>query len=372
MILDNSVAKDFWRQYFARRADDDYATLVDPSDEPDTLRLRTALAEAGWSAAEIERHERDYDERLALAPTTSPGVAPAVEAMFDQLCDEVEGAMARLGMASHARVARGIEPRSGPLAAKINVVMTDESVVTVGAFLFRYSGLIARAFTRTLHLNPFYWETDSFDVSGGRKLLRANPWLLLYWLRAYVSFVVTGTPIMSQFVPTRKHEVVVFAQAVHAMEIFAVAHEYGHHHLAHGRNIESDPRKEEFEADQFALRIGSEVACPPSELPDPYVASGAGGVLLLLSLETLRAVEGVIIGHPAGVSDTHPPARERIARFDSVGIMEPELFRALRSFRLAADRILTCVQLEVLEMIGEVPPEAMKRWRDTSRFKGST
>lgn len=335
-------------------------------------RLKSALAEAGWSDAEIEKHERDYADHQAQAPTTSPGVAPAVEAAFDMLCDEVEAAMARLGMKSHARVARGIEPRSGPQAAKINVVMTDESVVTVGSFLFRYCGLVARAFTRTLHLNPFFWESASFDVAGGRRLLRQNPWLLLYWFRAYVSFAVTGTQVMSQFVPTRKHEVVVFSQAVHAMEVFAVAHEYGHHELAHGRNIESDPRKEEFEADQFALRIGSEVARPPSELLDPYVESGAGGVLLLLSLETLRALEEEITGETAKTSDTHPPARERIERFNSVGIMEPEVFRALRSFRLAADRILTCVHAEMLEMIGEVPADVVKRWRETSRFKGSS
>jgi hypothetical protein len=45
--------------------------------------------------------------------------------------------------------------------------MTDQSVVTVGAFLFRFCGLIARAFTQTLLLAPAFWESGTFTDEAG-------------------------------------------------------------------------------------------------------------------------------------------------------------------------------------------------------------
>src|SRR6185312_8462062 len=109
------------------------------------------------------------------------------------LCDDIEEAMDRLKIGSHAKVARGVEPRALATASKINVITTDESIVTVSAFLFRFCGLIARAFTRTLHLNPYIWEHKDYSEKTVHGYLRSSPDLFRYWHRIYMSFALTGT-----------------------------------------------------------------------------------------------------------------------------------------------------------------------------------
>ena len=94
-----------------------------------------------------------------------------------------------------------------------------------------------------------------------------------------------------------------FEQVARAMEIFAIAHEYGHHHLGHGSQIDGDPMQEEFEADQFALKISYEVEQKPFLFDNPYLSSGAGGVVLLLALATLRKFEETLRGARATASD---------------------------------------------------------------------
>src|SRR5947207_2172099 len=127
----NESATELWSQLFAVMAKAENATLVDPehNEAEDDGRLREGLAQAGWSESEIQQRVEIYRAQSAAAPSTSPGVNPHVERQFGLLCDDIEAAMDRLGMDSHARVARGIEPRIGPVAAKTNVVMTDQSIV---------------------------------------------------------------------------------------------------------------------------------------------------------------------------------------------------------------------------------------------------
>lgn len=358
---DNASAEDLWRQVFKRLSASEYASLLDPEHDAarDAGAFWEAMKEAGWSDEETDLRVKAHEEQLREAPTTSPGVNPHVEAWFARLADDVETAMGRLGMTSQAHVARGIEPRCGPLAAKINVVMTNQSVVTVGTHLFRFCGLIARAFTRTLILNPAFWESERWDKEAARALLRGSPSLLVYWMRIFVSYATTGTHILVPFRPAQKHEVLLFEQVARAMELFAIAHEYGHHEKDHGRTIGADAHAEEFAADQFALRIGYEVDRYPLILPNPYLASGAGGVVLLTALRCLAGVDAILRGRPRHVSDTHPDADERVARFDTVSVLQPAEFKTLKGFRVASDRIMRTVEQEMLDVLGSVPREEL-------------
>ena len=212
------------------------------------------------------------------------------------------------------RVARGVEPRVGPLAQMTNVIMTNEGIVTVGSFLFRFCGLIARSFTRTLLLGPTFWESSSYSEEAERLYLKAAPKQVVYWVKIFISFAVTGTHSPVPYRPANRNELI-FEQVSRAMEIFAIAHEYGHHHLGHGRQLCDDPKLEEFSADQFALRICYEVEQRPLMFANPYLSSGAGGVVLLKALETLRRVRDLINPTPAKSSDTHPDIAARLARF---------------------------------------------------------
>ena len=343
----NSTAIDLWRQMFDRAAADPHSTLVDPNhdDSIDEARFREGLCAAGWSDGEAEILLRNQRAQVAQAPVTSPGISPHVELRHAMLCDAIEAGMDRLRLASQAKVARGIEPRIGLTATKTGVIMTDQSIVTVGAFLFRFCGIVAKAFARTLYLGSDRWESDDYTPDAGRALLCTNPPLVRYWLDIHLSFAISGTHIGVPFLPARKEEIVLVEEVARAMEIFAVAHEYGHHHFGHGRDIGDAAWPQEFEADQFALRLSAEVDRGRGGLEgieNPYLTSGAGGLILLRALETQRAI-AACLGERQSASDSHPPTLDRIEQFDSVQLLFPDEFRRLKGFRTVADRIMASI-----------------------------
>lgn len=152
----NNSAKELWSQVFARAAAHPGAAIMDPEYDPreDEARACAGLAAAGWSDENIEALLTGAAERTACAPVTSPGVNRSAEAFHAVLCDAVEEEMARQGLRSQQQVARGIDPVTRPFASKTGVIMTDESIITAGAFTYRFCGLIAKAFHRTIMLAP--------------------------------------------------------------------------------------------------------------------------------------------------------------------------------------------------------------------------
>ncbi|SKB35588.1 hypothetical protein [Sphingopyxis flava] len=356
---ENDVARHLWSQMFERSAGHPGAAVVDPAYDPseDQARARAAFAAAGWNHEQIHALRAATDAHQAAAPVTSPGVNPSAEAFHAALCDEIEAEMARQGMTSQQQVARGIEPRTGPFASKVGVIMTEESIITTGAFTYRFCGLIAKAFYRTVMLNAWYWQSDSYTREKSNFLLRRNMDLALYWNKIFMSFAMSGTNATVPFEPSDPVDVVLVEQIARAMELFIVGHEYGHHHLRHGRNIAADPRVEEFAADQFALRIGRPIGERERRpIWNPYLVSGAGGVILLKALELTRVYERALGGRMAG-GDTHPSAEERIGRFDSVGVMKPKEFVMLKGFRTTSARIMDDVSALMSDFLDAMPKD---------------
>ena len=113
-------------------------------------------------------------------------------------------------------------------------------------------------------------------------------------------------------------------QIAYSMEIHAIAHEYGHHNLSHGRDISEDPQKTEFEADSFAIRISSKIESNlPPQLSNPYLGSGAGASILLRSLDLLRKHSDAIVGTQNSDLGSHPEIFRRIQKFENLGSLEP-------------------------------------------------
>ncbi len=359
----NGAATDLWSQMFERAASHPGAAVMDRDYDPrdDDARVRAGFAAAGWSGPEIEAILRSGRERDAEAPSTSPGVNRSAEAFHASLCDDVEAEMSRQGLASQAAVARGIEPITGPFASKAGVIMTGQSIITVGAFTFRFCGVIAKAFHRTIMLDPTYWQSERFTSEGAIRLLGGDLQLVRYWARILMSFAMSGTNATVPFEPATPAELPLVEQVARAMEIFIVAHEYGHHDHGHGRDLRADVRAEEYEADQFALRI-----CRPigerdrTPVWNPYLASGSGGVIVLKALEALRCF-GRVLGAPMPPVGTHPTADERIARFDSVAAIEPGAFSVLKGFRTASLRVMGAASALLDEYLAALSESDRKR-----------
>jgi hypothetical protein len=153
------------------------------------------------------------------------------------------------------------------------------------------------------------------------------------------------------------------------MEIFAIAHEYGHHDLNHGRNMEVDSKAEEFDADEFALRISCEVDRRPVLFPgvsNPYLASGAGGIILLLALKVLHEFESDFLGAKVNQA-SHPEILSRIARFANAVVEDRSTFAKLECFRTAANRVMMSVGVCMTKFRSAVPQDLRAQLQELHR-----
>lgn len=357
-------AIDLWSQMLRRAKENEWSTFDDPDyvhPGRDAASIRQALSEAGWTDGEIDLRAASFKKQSDEAPTTSPGVAQFTEAALHRLSQSVESAAAKLNVQNRDKVHFAVEPKAGPLLSKINVVMTDQSIITMGSFFTRYCGLVSRAYVRTMLLAPMSVGID-FNEDFFRRELRKRPDLIFYWWRIFVSFALTGTHVLAPYKPSSKDEILLMEQVAFGMEIFGLAHEYAHHALDHGRTVgtESDPHREEFEADAFALKICKIVEADhryawveAQAVPNPYLETGAAGILLLSSLEVFRKVKDRIFDNRA--YDTHPSFRVRSAKISNTYIVQPELYATSQEFCGAVENVLRCVMLELDPIMREFP-----------------
>ena len=345
MKQSNEAARDLWSQIFERAAAEPNAALHKPDEEAETAQKELvvhALRAAGWSEAEIKGREDSQGLHVEPESANSPGVAPGLEAKLNVLADRVRKAISDTGVGSPEKVEIAIDPKSGVSAALTNVIMTDEGIFSVSAFLFRWCGLIAKAYTRTLHSDLTHWTSLTSGAESDQKVLLKNPDLALYWFRIFTSFSATGTHILVPYRPATPNELHVFEQVAWAMEFFTVAHEFGHHVLGH-RDANEDPKVQEFQADAFAVKVCEQLEFEPFPmLPNPYTRTGAGGSLMLLALEILRYFE-IQESSGSAANETHPQASERIEKIATRNLMQPKQLEMDQEFNGTIVRVMAAV-----------------------------
>lgn len=358
-----AAAKDYWGQLFDRSARNPFATLVAREEvvERAEERAKVLLAARGVPPEQIDALAAQFAADLANAPITSPGVDPHFEGIFNGLCDRVEAAITKLSKSGPVRVARGIEPKVGVFAARLGVMMTDASVITVGSQIFRFCNVVGKALTSTIMIDPSAWDAVD-DREALRALLRSRPDILRYWVDILVSFSFTGSSVSVPFVTLPKEWNALKDRMVDAVEIFVVSHEYSHHLMRHGRLLEAsagsgaDPRGrgEEFEADSIAIMIGQLVT---GHQPDEnlLMIAGAGMVVMLSALEMLARARQIFgLEAKRNGRDSHPSAVDRFAMVDRQEHLWGHDVVPLRAQRLAYVRMMSVIADEVLPIIEEL------------------
>ena len=364
-MIKPSAAADLWQQLLERARRSEWSTFQDPEyiEPPQKVeRDRKAFIEAGWSTSEVDFILGNRSEKLVKGVSSS-GVAPHTETALARIAEMVRSAASEILTVDFSKIEFVVEPKAGPLISLINVMMTDESIIAMGSFFTRYCGLVARAYTRTVLLAPWLFGADADDEKV-RKLLRENSSLLLYWWRIFVSFALTGTHILTSFKPSRKEEVILFEQIAHSMEVFALAHEVAHHVHRDVRKFDdgSDRYPEEYDADRVAVKIARRVDeqhawkwIRGSFTPNPYLSSGAGGVLLLGSLEIFRDVKDKVYKNTA--YNTHPHFLDRSERIKLLWVLEPNMYKQSLEFCGAVESVLRCVKAELSPLMLAFPVE---------------
>lgn len=341
----NEAPRDLWTQIFERAAAERDAALHQPDQEAEAAQkflVVEALKEAGWSDAEIKLRNIDERFHVDLESANSPGVGPGLEFKLNFLADRVRKVISETGRISQEKVEIGIDPKSGVSASLTNVIMTNEGILSVSAFFFRWCGLVARAYTRTLLTDLTHWTSPASYSDDDQKILLRNPELVLYWFRIFVSFSGTGTHISVPYRPATPTEFHLFEQVAWAMEFFTVAHEFGHHVLGHS-NVNEDLKAHEFQADTFAAKVCEQLEFEPfSSLSNPYTRTGAGGSLMLSALEILRSFETSAANYTAA-DETHPSAKERIERISKRNLVQPKQLEMDCNFNCTVVRLMDAV-----------------------------
>ena len=96
----NDAARDLWSQIFARAAADLNATMHEPDEKGEAAQREltfSALRDAGWSEAEIERRNNAECLHGELETANSPGVGPGLEYRLKHLSDRVRMAISETG-----------------------------------------------------------------------------------------------------------------------------------------------------------------------------------------------------------------------------------------------------------------------------------
>ena len=347
------AAAELWSQIFERAAARPDSALYDDSADQelaDNERRRQAMKSAGWTDKEIEVFARAHEETLRTDAPTSPGVAPWLEGQLHAIATPIKEAMYERGYRDQKKVLLGIDPTAGVSASMTNVMMTDEGIVSVSAFLFRWCGLVARAYLRTLHLDVHAWSDGAGDPDADLVRLYAWPDLVAYWQRIFFSFAATGTHNKVPYLPSTRREVWHFEQIAWAMEFFVVGHEFGHHALGH-RTVGEDQHLQEFQADSFSLYISEMLHRQPfRHLDNPYVRTGAGAHIMLRSLKCLAIAEAAM-GKPHPSRDTHPPVTARVDKIVARHALQPARHAMDLHWNATVARIMNTVDACLSEFI---------------------
>ncbi|MDA9392446.1 hypothetical protein WN73_18010 [Bradyrhizobium sp. CCBAU 45394] len=268
-----------------------------------------------------------YKTTIKRTPVGSPLDDLHARTILKGIIDRVEEVCKALRVQIRSGVVFGIAPEMGVVATQTSVMMTDVSILSFSLHFVTFCNLISKVLARTLIHEPGPVSPEPqvkvcFDPMQIRARLQASPELQAEWASILIHFASFGAPGRPTPAPERAGQLTRFL-ILKAMEEFAVAHEYGHHVLAHGLSESSEDQGNHFQDEQEADLFARVVCMVLGGQDDPfnfYASSGVGGVVMLGMLDLVRRTRATLeSGNDATEPrKRHPPYPNRIAKFDSV------------------------------------------------------
>lgn len=305
----------------------------------------------GMSRQDAEIAVSDHAEAIRQQQNVTAFDDPSAVVILESLINEVEKACRAANTPIGEGVVFGTLPQLGISASQQSVMGTGASIIAISTAFVPFCSQASKLMTSMLphrSVNGDLWRVscDPHEVS---KNLDSSAALKAAWAWFITMYACTGWPPrprlkfdLSGIVGTTQIQILM------AMERFAVAHEYGHHVLGHGRATSTAHQKDgyiqEFEADLFARSVGFAIDDGP--IPNTYTLSGAGAVMILGLLDLIHRARAVLVTGSDKVEpyDSHPPYQERIAALGKADeFMPPQDRPALADQR-------ACF-VEIIEMI---------------------
>jgi hypothetical protein len=240
-------------------------------------------------------------------------------AIIERVISQVEEVCLEHGVPTHAGVVYGTDAMLGLGIGQRAVLETEASIIEVSVHFLAFSNGIARLLARTI---PYHQVDDDQivvwrNIAALRGILRRNIDLVHDWSEALTSFAAIGVQPQGPMVPLNDAQNAIRILLLRAIELFAIGHEYGHHSMRHGQvtsSENSETFQDEYSADLFGRGCSMAIGAGDEE-DNFYAVSGAGGVLILGSLELVRHVRAILeTGHDEPPPRSHhPPYLDRVA-----------------------------------------------------------
>jgi hypothetical protein len=165
--------------------------------------------------------------------------------------------------------------------------------------------------------------------------VKSDPALTRYWASILVSFASDNGPSLVPFELQEPHAAHARFQILEAMELYVIAHEFGHH-----ISVPMDPQPfplgdnesqtEEYRADFLAGTILVYLGGDPNPA-NLFTGSAAGAALLLLVLDMITRMRALLTPGRDSIStsESHPSVKDRIAAFEATSMFVHEAERPL-------------------------------------------
>lgn len=370
---DQAAAEDLRRQFQERHAAKPNAVLPDRArilswNEIHQDRLLKIANSAGLEGAAAIAGVEAYKALLENTKTRTDYDDPSWEHLIELLCAKIESACIALKLPLKSGVVIGVEPTASFQASQYRVPLTDASILSVGAHLFPLCSVVSKAMARSL----IYSESDDGPVvcyDPGKVLakVKSDPVLLRYWTSILFSFATYYGPQLVPFELQEPHAANARFQILEAMELFVLAHEFGHH-ISASINPKSFPipsgnsenHTEEYRADFLAGIILVYLGGDPNPT-NLFTGSGAGAALLLSVLDMIDRTRTLLVTGRDSIltSESHPSVKDRIAAFGATDIFvheaeRPMLIDARTCFTKISEEIWQLLRDNMLNALEEI------------------